>query len=341
MARNDIKDFLYFITHNKNMSHDQLVLRDRLLYNDIKNGRIDALKQEEKPKSERKSVSPYDTASFLAQFNEPSGFKFLTHDFNDITDSSLPHTAKELKIQVDKILREKKYNIPGSLSLLMRGFVDGSWEWIDYNGNSHKSSWAMQSWQDWSVNHPQNPHPIHDKLIKCEIETFRATTRLVAPNLETWIDNIKENYNLKISTSNINTADFYTNTYQLWKAFKTIFGMMEDKSSDFSEVFITYKEDISLVDRKGTHVITIIQKGSFSNKEFESVFARMSSKDAGNLGTIRSYLDGYCHWQLLSKWNGKPVRWNILKEERTPDYEVVKDSDVTGFTHILTFYSVF
>jgi hypothetical protein len=117
--------------------------------------------------------------------------------------------------------------------------------------------------------------------------------------------------------------------------------MMDDKSSVFPEVIISYKEDISIKDRKGTHVITIIQKGSFSNKEFESVFARMSTKDAGNLGTIRSYLDGYCHWQLLSKWNGKPVRWNILNEEETPDSEVVKDSDVTGFTHILTFYSVF
>ena len=323
------------------MSHDQLILRDRLLYNDIKNGRIDALKQEGKPQSERKSISPYDTASFLAQFNDPLKFKYLTHDFDDHTNLSLPHSAKELKIQVDKILKEKKYNIPGSLFRLMRGFVDGSEAWIDYNGNIHKSSWAMHSWQEWSMIHPQNPHPIHDDIMKSEIEVFRATTRLVAPNLETWIDNIKDNYNLKISTSNINTADFYTNTYMFGEAIKKILGMMDDKSSGFPEVFINYNQDISLKDSKGTHMISICQKGSFSDKAFESVQDWLSTKDAGNLGSIRSLLDGYCHWQVLSKWNGRPVRWNILKEEDAPEYEVAEDNEITGFTHILTFYSVF
>ncbi len=322
------------------MSHNQMILRDRLLYKEMKFGNFNEVKKEEKTHNSCISISPYDTASFLAQFNEDCKFKFLTHDFNGLTDRSLPHSAKEVKIQVDKVIGEKKYNIPSSLFSLMKAFVDGG-EWIDYNGNFHKSSWAMQAWHDWSKEHPQNPHPIHDAKIKSEIDTFRATTRLVAPNFETWINNIKNNYNLKLITSNINTADFYTNTYCFWKAFKTILGMMDDKSSDFPNVYINYKQDISLKNKKGTHQISISQKGSFSEKEFESVLARLSSRDAGNLGSIRLLLNGYCHWQVLNKWNGKPIRWNILKEEDTPEYEIVEDKDVSGFTHILTYYSVF
>ena len=345
MARNDVRDFLYFITHNKNMSHNQMIVRDRLLFNEIEKGTIAVLKNELKNKDkqdsqkEQEPLSPYVTASFLAQFNDPLKFKYLTHDFDDITDKSRPNTAKAIKIQVDKCLKDVK-QVPISLISLMRAFVDGSGPWLDYNGNKHNRNWAMKTWQEWSKDHPNAPHPIHNKDMANEIETFRGTIRLVSPKLQTWIDEIRNNYDLNISTTNLNTADFYTNTFQLMCAIKKILKMMNDRATLFPDVKIEYENYIIIEKNMIIHKLYITQKDSFSDNNFEDVLFLHKKTGKGELGGIRSSLNGYCHWAIISKWNGVQIKWNYLKDEKELEYERIEDKDVTGFTHILTFYTI-
>ena len=97
--------------------------------------RVDASLEpkEEKQKKESKDEAPNasalavhapkDTASFLSLFNDPKGFKFLTHDF----DPDLNMDYDKLMMQVREQFKEAtaKYRIPKNLYALMSAFIYG------------------------------------------------------------------------------------------------------------------------------------------------------------------------------------------------------------------------
>ena len=83
--------------------------------------------------------------------------------------------------------------------------------------------------------------------------------------------------------------------------------------------------------------IVITQIGSFSSRPIEEVVAKFKS-EGGSFRGIANKFTGYCDWSVESVWDGKPYRWNILKELNTQELEPIENDKVVGFSHILTFY---
>lgn len=62
---------------------------------------------------------------------------------------------------------------------------------------------------------------------------------------------------------------------------------------------------------------------------------------SGEFGGIREMLNGYCRWQVETKWDGEPYRWNILHDNPNVDEkEKIEKEEIEGFKHIFTYYLI-
>ncbi|MBO4531181.1 MAG: RNA-directed DNA polymerase [Paludibacteraceae bacterium] len=339
---NSIQEFVYFVTHNKHFNNTQKLQVAKLLARDYQKSceeQNDKLIYSQENKNnegkiieQQKIFDPIDTARFLSLFNEPTGLKYLTHDFDP---DNCPKTINELIEQTENVLKTKK-RIPESLYALIENFSFGKKEWLDTFGKSHSSSIDKTDWIEWSENF--HSHPINNPNFRNEIEIFRGTVRIDKGLLSKIIDVAAQNTALKIEKEKIDTADFYTNTYLLYLSIKRIFEMMNHRT-EFPNVFVSYKRGH---DENGAMLrkIIISQKGSFPQKTLQESIDRLNNhKEAGDFGAIKKYLNGYCFWSVETRWEGKSSRWNILRNANTPETEEL-DLESDGFTHILTFYLV-
>ena len=335
-----IPSFIYFMTHNKSLTKAQQRKRDALLAEAVVAGQIPMSEDEPKGKDSLTSfiaLSPLDTAHFFALFNNPMGLKYLTHDFDPIDDGR-PRTIKALINQATGVVQEKKYPIPTSLWVLIKNYIEGKREWIDTFEQTHRSFVKNPSWIDWSTK--SQMHPINNPEYAKEIMAFRSTVRLVAPALTEICDRAKKGLAINVTEEKLDKADFYTNTYILYVVIRRILTMMNRRADNSPNVSIAYKRRTDSQGRMLRQII-ISQKGSFAIKAIDDLRYRLAnSPEAGDFGSIRKSLNGYCIWQVESLWDGKPFRWNILRTDDMPETEAISESDVTGFTHILTFYIV-
>ena len=124
--------------------------------------------QKKKSKEEDANVNilavhaPKDTASFLSLFNDPHGFKFLTHDFDPDSNMNYDKLMTQVREQFKKATA--KYRIPKNLYALMSAFIYGGTDkdgkartWMDCDGNFHKENYTSKEWVEWSANNP-NAH---------------------------------------------------------------------------------------------------------------------------------------------------------------------------------------
>lgn len=331
MEEHKINNFIYFTTHNSKLTKEQKKVRDGLIARDLLKSVNESGLAPISAKS-FVSLNPDDTYKFFSLFNDPSGLKYLTHAFDNADDN--------LQVVIDQArsLLSRKHNIPFSLKILIKNYVKGG-GWIDTFGRNHNSYLSDPDWLSWSSNNGK--HPYSNSEWTSEVETFRSTVRLVSPHLEEIINRAKENLNLNVTTEKLDRADFYVNTFVLRKAIERIFKMMEQAARDndnLSDVHIKYKRD---KDENGKTIprIIISQINSFANRKNcdDIINIWKEEPDAGDFGAIRKWLNGYCYWQVETKWHDVPKRWNILRPKGTPELEKLEESQVTGFTHILTF----
>jgi len=294
-----------------------------------------------------KYLSALDTAIFLSKFNQPNGLKYLTHDF-DLQNDGCPHNMEELKKQLDAIMNQGN-SIPSSLFMLLNIFIYGKYKneigestnpWKDTFGTEHTSFFNNEEWRKWSVEN-NNIHPINNPIFAREIKAFRSTIRIDQGLLTKIVDKASEKTTLlQITQKKTDAADFYTNTFMLYLSLKKIFAGMNDRAQQNTEVNVTFKRS---TDEDGTMLrkIIITHYNSFPTKSLQETIDRLNNyKDAGDFGTIRGYLNGYCLWSVESRWDNEPMRWNILKNSSMPETERIGNQEVEGFTHILTFYLV-
>lgn len=339
MQQKELQEFIYFMTHNKSLTRAQQRKRDALLAKAVVAGQIS--KSEDNPTDDPsapfKALSPLDTAHFFASFNNPMGLKYLTHDF-DVEDDGRPRTIEALYNQAKEILQKNEYSIPTSLWLLINNYLEGKKEWIDTFEHKHDSYINNHLWINWSTKNKM--HPIINPEYEKEIMAFRSTVRLVAPALSDICDHAKKGLAINVTEEKLDKADFYTNTYILYVVIRRILTMMNRRADNSPNVSIAYKRRTDSQGRMLRQII-LSQKGSFAKKAIDDLRNRLAnSPEAGDFGSIRKSLNGYCIWQVESLWDGKPFRWNILKTDDMPETEALSESDITGFTHILTFYIV-
>ena len=339
MEPQELQEFIYFITRNKQLSRRQLRLRDSLLARDCaQNGDVPPISNSPTNRASKAafiSLSVIETAKFLSLFNDPLGLKYLTHDFDHVYDGR-PQTLDDLYKQVKQLLENKDLKIPSSLWAPINNYLQGGKEWRDTFGMAHNSFIIDGPWKEWSLQNSM--HPINNPAFAVEIMAFRATIRLVSPFLKEICNKAKTGLSLLIKEENLEKADFYTNTYVLYLVIRRILSMMNRRVDKSPDVRIAYKRSS---DSEGRMIrqIQITQYGSYADKPLDEIRRRLSADpEAGDFGSIRNSLNGYCLWRVESLWAGKPLRWNILKTDEMSEIENLDKNNIEGFTHTFTFY---
>jgi len=283
------------------------------------------------PTKKKNAHYPKLTADFFSLFNRRDGFKYLTHNY-DSSAMSLNDMIAQAKQAYDDF--PTKQNLPWSLLKLMTTFIDGG-EWIDYKGKVCNEGYSTKSWEEWSEQNA-NRHPITDiGGMEKTIQRFRHTIRVVAPDMQTMFEEIIKPFSsLHFEMKNLDKADFYTNVMVVRNRFREMLKDMADHD-DYKDIKIEYKPGLD--GDYFTRQIRISQKGSFSAKPINEVISKYNT-EGGFFYENADKLRGYCNWSVESLWDGKPYRWNILKDNELDETEEISKEDVVGFTHILTFY---
>ena len=336
--------------HNRNLSVNDKKRLLLLATQEIERGNISLEPQEEEQKKKSKEDAPNanvlaihapkDTASFLSLFNDPNGFKFLTHDYDP--DSNMNYD--KLMTQIREQFKEAtaKYRIPKNLYALMSAFIYGGIDkdgkvrtWMDCDGQFHKENYTSKKWVEWSSNNP-NVHLLANEEIAKEILKFRSSIRLIKAIL---CDIIKrqetKHSNLIIQTNGLEKADFYTYVWALENGIKRILDDMSRYADKTPNVKISFERSFS--DDYSRRIIKLTQLGSISSS-IDDVLLKFKT-GGGAFNEIKNVFYGYCNWSVESLWDGKAKRWNILNDADVDEIEDMDDTNVSGFTHILTYFS--
>lgn len=325
-------NFLGMVKGKNNPTYQKLLCRyENLLGQLIKQNGIQ--KKDIEEIYNKKELSPKLTADFLSLFNRRDGFKYLTHNY-DSAVMSLNELIDLTKHTFEESIKNKN-NIPDSLWTLVNNFINGN-TWYDYNGKPCDEGYSTQTWLNWSRNN-ENKHPIMDVGgIENIIQRFRHTIRIIPPDLHTMIEDIikpfKDSFNFELI--NLNKADFYTNAMVVRYRIRDIIKDLTDHKV-YKNIKIEYQPGLD--GEYFTRTIKISQMESFSELDLDNVIKRYNS-GGGFFYENADKLKGYCNWFVESLWNGKPYRWNILRDSNTEEKEVISKDKVCGFTHLLTFY---
>lgn len=294
--------------------------------------------QTKKANEKKSNHAPKDTATFLALFNNPQGFKFLTHDFDPDSDMDYERLMSLTRDCFEQA--KKKYQIPPSLYAVINAFLNGGQVWTDCDGNSHRENYNTASWVEWARKNPKT-HLLSNESFQIHILKFRSTIRLVKPALCDIVKRQEAKHSgLNIHTENLEKADFYTYVWFLECGIEKILNDMSRYADKTPDVNVSFERQFG--DEFSYRTIRITQIGSVSYA-LDDVLKRFhssnSGEDSGQFNVIKKYLRGYCNWSVEALWDGVPKRWNILTDDGRPELESMENTDLIGFTHILTYYS--
>lgn len=342
-------DFIKLMLQNRNLSVND---KKRLLI--LATRELEQVDSSLEPKEDHKEVSeengnnartlaihaPKDTASFLSLFNDPNGFKFLTHDFDPDSDMNYDKLMKQVREVFKK--ESSLFKIPPTLWAQMNAFINGGKgkdgkerAWRDCDGFFHTSSYSSKECKNWAASNP-NAHLLSNEVYSKEILKFRSSIRLVKPVL---CDIIKrqetKHSNLIFQTESLEKADFYTYVWALENGIKRILDDMARYADKTPNVKISFGR--SFGDEYSQRIIKITQLGSISSS-IDDVLKKFKN-GGGAFYEIKKVFLGYCNWSVESLWDGKAKRWNILSDIDVDEIEDMEDTNVPGFTHILTYFS--
>lgn len=276
-------------------------------------------------------------ADLLQLFVKVDGLKVLTHDFKELP-------VKDFFVylsQARSLILNYKECIPEHLYKLLFGYIYGP-TWIDSKTNEHTFFCSSKECVSWCKENP-GIHPLCDEdhspeNFKNARKAFQHSVRVISPDLEDFvIDNVPD-YRL-LETDRLSGAQFYTDTNRLYTVIKKIFDMMSDprygNNKDIKVSFIRGERD---PDGYRISKIMIEQVGSFSPAPMDDVLSKIQA-GGGDLGSLKSLMEGYYLWSIESKWQNTPARLNILTaDEFDAPKERLSSDAATGFRHVITIY---
>lgn len=292
-----------------------------------------------------KEPNPKHVADFMSLFNQRSGLKYLTHDFDENSDFDIDKFL--ISANMVFIKKTDELNIPRSLWRIVKQYAFDSkqTEWTSISDDYKKPisitiGWASKELRDWSKKNQL--HPIRNNEYERIINDFRRITRIEPPNLEKLVNTAlqgvfeKELDNFEIIKVSLKKADFFSHIGFLKAALHVIFEEMKRRSDspEKKKISINYERFLS---DEGYYLrkVLITHHHSFPTKELKLILKEWQEK--GNMGKIKEKLKGYCHWSVVTQIEGVPLKVNILRENDIPEYEHVEYIP-DGFTHILTYY---
>lgn len=284
--------------------------------------------------------NPKDVADFMSLFNQRDGLKYLTHDIDENGDFDLANILSSIKQVLKSSFEEME--IPLTLKKLINEFAiatEPKWTSFDnqYNEQVVSSGWSLPQWEEDANNSKIHPIRTADKMDV--IRSFKRTTRVESPYLETIVDKIFNEDDFEIDIKDLSKADFYTHVGEFMAALNTIFEEIKKRgdSDDKKNVSVEYQRGIS--EDYFVRKIVITHHNSFPNRNDKDALTKeWLSLNKGNMGKIAEHLQGYCHWSVETSIDDSPVRVNILREEGVEPIEDITGTEVKGFSHILTFY---
>jgi hypothetical protein len=333
-------DFIKLMLRNRSLSINDKKRLVLLATNEIEQNGM-PLSGTTPPTEEKEDIhAPKETASFLSLFSDPNGFKFLTHDFDPDSDWDYDKLIAVVTQAFRKSCRQ--YNIPKRLYVTMLAMISGGETpkheprtWIDWEGKPHSENYASSDWVEWAKDNP-GLHLLSNDKFADSILKFRSSIRLVHPML---LDIIKrqasKHSNLNIQTENLDRADFYTYVWALENGIKRILDDMARYSAQTPNVKIVFERQFS--DAYSLRIIKITQLGSVATS-LDDVIKKFKS-GGGAFNEIKKMFVGYCNWSVEALWDGQPKRWNILNDDNVDEVENIHNTEIHGFTHILTYFS--
>jgi len=285
--------------------------------------------------------NPKDVADFMSLFNNRDGLKYLTHDFDEDSGFEIESFLQEAESVFKRKTKELK--IPTSLYEIVNQFAfEPAPSWTSYDNSFRPKKinigWSNEEWINWSKTNQL--HPISNQKFENTINDFRKLIRIERPLLKKIVGDLTDKVfgstiqEYEHKAYDLEKADFYTHVTFLRSALKTIFELIK-KYNESKKFKIELKRE-----PEGDYFlrkILITHYNSYPSKELDLLLNEWNS-DKGSIGKIRNYLNGYCYWSIETKIENKPIKINILKDEKNPSYQAIADSSIEGFKHILTFY---
>jgi hypothetical protein len=296
-----------------------------------------------------RNPNPLHVAEFMSLFNQRDGLKYLTHAFDEPdsvfnTKDYLSKTEKKFKNITSKY-NHNSFSIPSSLYRVVNEFAfqeNPKWYGIDDRFVQKEINTGWKKWDAELLD--KNQHPSSIESYQSVINDFKRLTRIKSSSsegskLEDLIDKVISSVfapgELELLKSDLGKADFYTHVSNLMSALELIFTEIKNNRELNVKIRCAVKLEREFMDGYALRKIKITHYDSFPTKELSVLLKEWPEK--GNMGAIYKKLEGFCHWSIMTKVEGKPYAINILRDISEPAYGMA-NRHIEGFTHILTFY---
>lgn len=287
------------------------------------------------------SHKPKDVVDFMKLFDNATGLKYLTHDFDEVDQKFDIHS---FLIEAKKVFDQHthKFTIPKSLWEIINQFAfQENPKWFAF-GRKIEEGWSSEKWIKWSELYGYPSKNLdYERVIKEFKEQVRVRTlpKIVKSVVEKKFGSQEGHFNF--SFIDLEKADFYTHVDSFMAGLEHLLDEVCNRP-DFPNV--TIQLDRRATENYRTRIMHIYHQDSYPfNKSEKEVFEKYR-ESGGNLWEVRNKFFGYCDWYIETIWDKQPMRIHLLKEgmvKNKIDVEIESlDSIVRpGFTHTLTFYT--
>ena len=169
--KQEILDFVYYMTHSKSLTRDQQARRDKLFARDSLSIQENIFENEKLFREKVKYVSPKNLHIFLFRYNQDSILKYTCHEIDtDETIAEICHLCRtesysikkhtEIIVkafkQLTKALKDDNVNLDTKMYALISVYLtgmtrSGQTEWSTLK---IKTNWSSKALFEWGDNNP-------------------------------------------------------------------------------------------------------------------------------------------------------------------------------------------
>lgn len=371
----DIKDFVYYMTHSKSLTRAQQARRDYLLVRDMSVKKTDIFPlnfgEEEQPnKRICEYHEPQKIFKFLHKFTiNNTALKYTTHfwDKNPNDDKYAYDNFDDFKSKYKEDIEQGENNLDSIYPLckhlweIVKNFLmqdDPKYSWSEYKikmgYNKYVKEWMNANPGIQPASMPISAFPkelqpeglINGKVLSYfsdVINIFKHCIEFRGNDLYlSVLKNFKSSDHIldKKDLETLKGCAIYTDTWLVKEALGIIAGNVIQRSM-YPELKISCRS--LTIGENGVTQLRVLQVNSFSNRDINDAKIKASSNE-GDFSRIKDKLKNLCDFSVESKFrignDFRHCRINYLSsDENTEDIVYLDNEECQGFTYILTFYT--
>lgn len=375
IVNQDIKDFEYYITHNKSLTRAQLARRDFLLARDLSVKKTETFPLnfgDEEQLNNRicEYHEPQNIFKFLHKFTiNNTALKYTTHfwDKNPNDDKYAYDNFDDFKSKYKEDIEQGENNLDSIYPLckhlweIVKNFLmqdDPKYSWSEYKikmgYNKYVKEWMNANPGIQPASMPISAFPkelqpeglINGKVLSYfsdVINIFKHCIEFRGNDLYlSVLKNFKSSDHIldKKDLETLKGCAIYTDTWLVKEALGIIAGNVIQRSM-YPELKISCRS--LTIGENGVTQLRVLQVNSFSNRDINHAKIKASSNE-GDFSRIKDKLKNLCDFSVESKFrignDFRHCRINYLSsDENTEDIVYLDNEECQGFTYILTFYT--